>query len=117
MIYKKLSLILAAILLIAAQFSFSQETEEPTKVLFTNVNVWDGTSDKLATRTDVLVVGNKISKIGRGLSESGAQVVDGNGGTLIPGLLDMHQHLGLHGERLQGHMIGMLILKAHRCTR
>jgi imidazolonepropionase-like amidohydrolase len=103
MLYKKLSLILAAILIIVVtQFSFSQEKEEPTVVLFTNVNVWDGNSDNLATGTDVLVVGNKISKIGKGLSKDGAQVVDGNGGTLIPGLLDMHQHLLLHGGTAAG---------------
>lgn len=102
MLNKKLSLILAAILIVAAQFSFAQETEEPTRVLFTNVNVWDGTSNQLATGTDVLVVGNKISKIGKGLTESGAQIVDGNGGTLIPGLLDMHQHLLLHGGTAAG---------------
>jgi imidazolonepropionase-like amidohydrolase len=102
MLNKKLSLNLVVILLIATQFSFTQETEEPTKVLFTNVNVWDGTSDQLAAGTDVLVVGNKISKIGKGLTESGAQVVDGDGGTLIPGLLDMHQHLLLHGGTAAG---------------
>ena len=102
MLYKKLSLILATILIAAVQFSFAQETEEPSMELFTNVNVWDGTSDQLATGTDVLVVGNKISKIGKGLSEDGAQVVDGNGGTLIPGLLDMHQHLLLHGGTAAG---------------
>ncbi len=48
MFNKKLSLIVAAIsVLVAAQFSFSQEIEEPTRVLFTNVNVWDGTGEKV----------------------------------------------------------------------
>jgi imidazolonepropionase-like amidohydrolase len=63
-------------------------------VLFTNVDVWDGTSDELATSTDVLVVSNKISKIGKGLAQpDGTEVIDGGGRTLIPGLTDAHVHL------------------------
>ncbi len=100
MLSKKLSLIVAAILLlVAAQFSFSQETKEPTVVLFTNVMVWDGTSDERVS-ADVLVEGNLIKQIGMGLqTPDGTEIIDGKGGTLIPGFIDMHSHLGT-GEGL-----------------
>jgi imidazolonepropionase-like amidohydrolase len=100
MLYKKLSLIIAAILIIVVtQFSFSQETEEPSKVLFTNVNVWDGTGEKVIS-ADVLVENNLIKQVGPNLTApSGATVVDGNGGTLTPGLIDMHTHIMLNGPK------------------
>jgi hypothetical protein len=37
------------------------------QVLFTNVNIFDGKTDKLAMGQDVLVEGNLIKQIGKGL--------------------------------------------------
>lgn len=100
MLNKKLSLIFAAILLlVATQFSFSQETEEPTVVLFTNVNVWDGTGEKVIS-ADVLVENNLIKQVKAGITApDGAIVIDGKGGTLTPGLIDMHTHIMLNGPK------------------
>ncbi|MFB3056833.1 MAG: hypothetical protein ACE1ZQ_06680 [Ignavibacteriaceae bacterium] len=68
MLNKKFSLIVAGILILfAAQFSFSQETEEPTKILFTNVNVWDGTGEKVIS-ADVLVENNLIKQVKSGIT-------------------------------------------------
>ena len=47
--------------------------DAPTRTLFTNVMVWDGTSDS-RTSADVLVEGNMIVGVGSGLSSSGATV-------------------------------------------
>ena len=69
--------------------------DAPNRVLFTNVNVWDGTSDELRNGMSVLVEGNKITQIGSSISGSGATVIDGAGRTLMPGLIDMHTHTGL----------------------
>ena len=66
--------------------------DAPARTLFTNVMVWDGTSDS-RTSADVLVEGNMIVGVGSGLSSSGATVVDGGGRTLMPGLIDMHTHI------------------------
>ncbi|MEP4485475.1 MAG: amidohydrolase family protein [Halioglobus sp.] len=64
------------------------------QILFKNVNVFDGTTDKLSNGMDVLVTGKLISKIGKGLSaEAGSTVIDGNGRTLMPGLIDGHAHV------------------------
>jgi imidazolonepropionase-like amidohydrolase len=89
---------------------YAQENE--TKILITNVSVWDGTSDE-AVKADVLVVGNKISKIGTGLSADGAILIDGKGGTVTPGLIDMHQHLLLNGGTGAGNNWDAYVQGAH----
>jgi len=43
--------------------------------------------------TDLLVVDGRIAEIGRGLSASGAQVIDADGLIALPGLVDLHTHL------------------------
>lgn len=73
------------------------EEEALLQVLITNVNVWDGTSDYVAKDIDVLVEGNLIKQVAAKIEAPGAEVIDGKGGTLIPGLIDMHQHLMLGG--------------------
>jgi len=101
----KLNLLVLGIafcVLLGFQMGMAQEKEAPTQVLITNVNVWDGTSDETVD-ADVLISGNKIAKVAKGITApSGAEVIDGKGGTLIPGLLDMHQHLMLHGGTSSG---------------
>ncbi|HEY1380009.1 MAG TPA: amidohydrolase family protein, partial [Gemmataceae bacterium] len=62
-------------------------------VLITNAKVFDGKSNKLTANTSVLVVGNKIEKIGGGIAApEKATVLDAGGRTLMPGLIDAHWH-------------------------
>ena len=69
------------------------EPGQPTAILFKNVKVFDGKSDKLTASTSVLVVGNKIEKIGGDIAApEKATVIDGGGRTLMPGLIDAHWH-------------------------
>ncbi|MGU3294497.1 dihydroorotase [Williamsia sp. M5A3_1d] len=42
---------------------------------------------------DVLVVDGVITEIGAGLSADGAELVDGRGGIVLPGFVDLHTHL------------------------
>lgn len=64
-------------------------------VLFTNVKVFNGSSDRLK-KQDVLVEDNLITQIGNNLSApEDATVIDGNGRTLMPGLIDSHVHLNM----------------------
>lgn len=66
---------------------------QPTAVLFKNVKMFDGKSDKLTGSTTVLVVGNRIEKIGGAASvPAQATVINGGGRTLMPGLIDAHWH-------------------------
>jgi hypothetical protein len=59
--------------------------------LFRGVRVFDGQTTLPAT--DVLVVDGRIAAIGHAVeAPAGARIVDGNGRTLIPGLIDSHTH-------------------------
>ena len=66
-------------------------------VLFENVRIFDGASDKLSAPSHVLVVGNKIMSISAKSINPPADVevtrVKGDGRTLIPGLIDAHTHI------------------------
>jgi imidazolonepropionase-like amidohydrolase len=64
------------------------------QVLIQNVNIFNGTDNKLISNQDVLIEGEVIKSIGRGLQ--GAEdttVIDGDGRTLMPGLIDGHAHV------------------------
>jgi imidazolonepropionase-like amidohydrolase len=70
-------------------------------VLFTNVNVFDGSSSSLSKGQNVLVEGKLIKQISKqAIQAPGAKVIDGAGRTLMPGLIDMHSHLALSSTSL-----------------
>ncbi|WP_281541014.1 metal-dependent hydrolase family protein [Maribacter aestuarii] len=59
-----------------------------------NVNIWDGTSDRIQNNLQVLIADNLILNVGKNITvPEGAVVINGNGFTLIPGLSDAHVHL------------------------
>ena len=96
----KMSLLLIAMLML--NLSWAQDKKNNTYVLITNVSVWDGTSDK-TVKADVLVENNLIKQVGLNIkAPKGANVVDGKGGYVTPGLIDMHQHLMLNGGTMAG---------------
>jgi len=66
-------------------------------ILITNATVWTNESDGILQNTDVLIQNGKISKIGKGLSSSGAKVIDGTGKHLSAGIIDEHSHIALKG--------------------
>lgn len=74
------------------------------QVLIKNVHVWDGTSEGVTKKINVLVEGNLIKKVRASDSDANADatVIDGNGGVMIPGLIDMHAHLCLQEGMLVG---------------
>ena len=79
---------------VAVAFSLGAHAQdEVPQTLIKNVNVWDGFADELSEGQDVLIEGNKVTRIGSGLSADGAKVIDGGGRTLMPGLIDMHTHV------------------------
>src|SRR5262249_44535719 len=76
-----------------AQSPAKIDAKQPSATLFKKVKVFDGKSDKLTASTSVLVVGNKIDKIGGDIAApENATVIDGGGRTLMPGLIDAHWH-------------------------
>lgn len=73
------------------------------QVLFTNVRVFDGSGDAPYTG-EVLVQGNRISRVSRGgqgaraPSVLGAQVIDGAGAFLMPGMVEAHTHFSWNDQ-------------------
>lgn len=67
-----------------------------SRILFTNVRIFDGTGAP-AFPGEVLVEGERIARVLRpnepSMPVSGAEVVDGGGATLMPGLVEAHAHL------------------------
>jgi imidazolonepropionase-like amidohydrolase len=66
-----------------------------TRILFRNCRVWDG-SGAAAYPADVMVDGERIASVAtdRGqLDASGAELVEANGMTLMPGLVEGHSHI------------------------
>jgi hypothetical protein len=60
---------------------------------FTHVNVVPMTQDQVLRDQTVLVEKGRIAFIGRGIAiPKGAEVIEGNGRFLLPGLADMHSH-------------------------
>src|SRR5262245_15702431 len=74
--------------------------ETPAKalapVVFQNVRVFDGKSEKLSGLSHVLIRGNRIERVSSTpiAADPRAEtvVIDGGGRTLMPGLIDVHWH-------------------------
>ena len=58
---KLIKLVLVVSLLLTSTLSFGEAKDLPKQVLFSNVNIFDGRSDKLQQNMHVLVSGNKIA--------------------------------------------------------
>jgi imidazolonepropionase-like amidohydrolase len=99
------SSVTAAVVSAAALFTFAlaplqaedkKEEKKPVQILFKNVNVFNGFDDKLDKNMSVLVEANYIKEVGATIHAPDAYVVDGEGRTMTPGLIDMHQHVMLN---------------------
>ena len=93
--------VLGFALAVSLAFPFASviaDDKPPPQVLFKNVNIFNGTEDRLYENHQVLVEGNLIKAISAGEIEtkSHATVIDGGGRTLMPGLTDAHVHLMLN---------------------
>ncbi len=70
--------------------------ENLSRVLFVNVDVFDSKNAAVIENANVLVEGNLISRVSTDpIETNGAAVIDGQGRTLIPGLIDGHNHIML----------------------
>src|SRR5436305_14676332 len=92
------ALVLAAVVIVQARNA--KPGAQPGKVLIRNAsmvltmdpNVGNGPLGQLAD-ADVLIDGATIKAVGEHLDARGAQVVDGRGKIVLPGLVDTHNHL------------------------
>lgn len=82
---------IAQLTLLLGSLMTTQAASSP--VIFDNVRVFDGTGKTLSAPTRVLIRNNLIAAIGTDTDAADARVIDGAGGTLIPGLIDVHVHM------------------------
>ena len=86
-------LLTATVCLILSACSYAA-ADEGIEILFHDVRIFDGASDSLSAPTRLLVQGNLIAAIGDDVTPGpDARVIDGQGYTLMPGLIDVHVHL------------------------
>ncbi len=66
--------------------------QTPQSLFISKVDVFDGT--KMLRGVNVAVENGKIAAVGKSISSPpGAEVIDGHGRTLLPGLIDSHTHI------------------------
>ncbi len=95
------SIIAILFVAVAATASHIQaaENKELPQTLFKNVNIFNGTENKLYQNHHVLVEGNLIKTISaQPIPADSAEVIDGNGKTLMPGLIDGHAHVMINAH-------------------
>jgi imidazolonepropionase-like amidohydrolase len=63
-----------------------------TATLFTNVMIFDGTGSERFPG-EVRVEDENIAAVGQELNRDGATIIDGQGATLMPGMVEAHAHL------------------------
>lgn len=94
---------IAALGLLSSAAIAVAEENASDQVLFVNVHLFDGVSDERVENVSVLVEGNLIRSISTDeIDAPGATVIDGDGRTLMPGLIDMHSHLCLQEGMAEG---------------
>src|SRR5262245_3052296 len=95
---KRPTFVFATAALMFAAPAFAQQSAPKPQTLFTNVHVFDGVNEKRIENANLLIEGNLIKQISTAkIDAPGATVINGGGRTLMPGLIDTHQHLNQGG--------------------
>ncbi len=77
----------------ALQKRYAHDYRKPVRI--TNVRLFDPVRETLTAPVSVLVEGNRIKAVAPpNAKASGEVIIDGAGGTLVPGMYEMHGHLG-----------------------
>jgi imidazolonepropionase-like amidohydrolase len=74
-----------------------------TTVIIKNATVWTNEKEGIVTGADVLIRDGKIISAGKNLAvPEGAEVIDGTGKHLTPGIIDEHSHIAVSGSVNEG---------------
>lgn len=112
------TLLAAALLAVQAATPALAQAGRPSAMLFRDVNVVSMERPQVDARRDVLVQDGRIARIGAAGSVQAppeAQVVDGRGRYLMPGLAEMHAHLPAPPREAESYDVLLLYL-AHGIT-
>jgi imidazolonepropionase-like amidohydrolase len=84
----------AETLSIGDNFFEGQFTNSEDRILIKDVNIFDGRSEVLLSNANVLIENNLIKTISTSnIDAKDALIIEGNGRTLMPGLIDVHTHI------------------------
>jgi imidazolonepropionase-like amidohydrolase len=84
----------AETLSIGNNFFEGQFTKSNNRILIKNVNIFDGKSERLLKKANLLIESNLIKTISTSnIDAEDALIIEGNGKTLMPGLIDVHTHI------------------------
>jgi imidazolonepropionase-like amidohydrolase len=84
----------AQTLSIGNSFFQGQFADSDDRVLINNVNIFDGKNQQLIENVNVLIEKNLIKTISTSnIVAEDALIIEGNGKTLMPGLIDVHTHI------------------------
>ena len=92
------------VVLVALLVSYALDAQNDRVKVITGVTLIDGTTRPPVQDASVVIDGSRISQVGARASvkvPAGATVIDGRGKFVIPGLADMHHHLGSGSIRPQ----------------
>ncbi|NKB72506.1 MAG: amidohydrolase family protein [Candidatus Latescibacteria bacterium] len=79
---------------------------EAATTAISNVRIFDG--EQLIESGSVVIAGGVVLGVGADISwQDGAEVIDGNGYTLLPGLIDAHVHIGHQQDLEQSVVFGV----------
>lgn len=82
------------ILFIISVPAVAQQAAE-RKILLKNLNLIDGKGGALQENTDILIQGERIAAIGKGLKSRGAKIINLSGKTVMPAMISAHVHVGV----------------------
>jgi imidazolonepropionase-like amidohydrolase len=94
---KHLKFVFTGLMAVIIALPAAAQDEAPQQTLITNVNIFDGKSDRL-TAGSVLIEGNLIKQVGKRIDAPGAVIIDGRGRTLMPGMIDGHAHVMINAH-------------------
>ena len=80
----------------AAELAGKLAHAAPNGLVFAHVNLFDAQSAEILKDQSVVVIGNRIRRVGPSNQVTppvGAEIIAGTGKTLLPGLWDMHAHV------------------------
>ena len=70
------------------------------QALIKNVNIWTMNEEDTRFYGWVLLENGRIASMGESETPDCESVIDGEGGVLTPGLIDIHSHIGLYEDGL-----------------